>query len=82
MPIRFRFPVVLLLCLIGLSARAQTPVQAQVLLRSGHYPLYLDAVLIFKAQPQGLARQFLEFIASPAGRAVIEAQGSLPVGKP
>lgn len=47
----------------------------------GNYPLYLDAVLIFKAQPQGLARQFLDFIASSAGRAVIEAQGSLPVGK-
>ncbi len=51
-------------------------------LKSGKYPLYLDAVLIFKAQPTGLAREFLDFIASPAGRAVIEAQGSMPVGKP
>lgn len=51
-------------------------------LRSGKYPLHLDAVLIFKAQPTGLAREFLDFIASPAGRAVIEAQGSVPGGKP
>ena len=51
-------------------------------LRSGKYPLYLDAVLIFKAQPTDLAREFLDFVASPAGRAVIEAQGSLPVGRP
>ncbi len=48
-------------------------------LRSGEYPLFFDAVLIYKGEALSApAQAFVDFIASPSGRAVIDAFGALP----
>lgn len=52
-------------------------------LRAGRYPLYYELVLIHPAEAlTGAAREFVEFIFSPAGRAVIAAFGALPAPGP
>jgi phosphate transport system substrate-binding protein len=48
-------------------------------LRSGIYPLHFDVVLVSRSKPSGLAKEFIDFVGSPAGRKVIEAMGSLPI---
>lgn len=48
-------------------------------LLAGHYPLAYDVVLIHKSGAlPGVAREFVEFVASAAGRAVIEALDAVP----
>ncbi len=49
-------------------------------LRSGQYPLHYEVVLIYKgAALSGVARAFVDFIASPTGQAVIDASGAVPL---
>jgi phosphate transport system substrate-binding protein len=48
-------------------------------LRTGRYPLFFDAVLIYKGDaPSAPAKAFVDFIASAAGQAAIEEFGALP----
>jgi ABC-type phosphate transport system substrate-binding protein len=48
--------------------------------RSGQYPLYYEATLIYKPEElKGLAKRFLDFVASPEGRKAIEAFGAVPL---
>jgi phosphate transport system substrate-binding protein len=49
---------------------------------TGEYPLYLDVVLIYRTQPSGVAKEFLDFIVSPQGRSVIQTLGALPMTSP
>jgi phosphate transport system substrate-binding protein len=47
--------------------------------RGGRYPLYFDAVLLHKGETLSApAKAFVDFIASPAGQAAIDAFGALP----
>ena len=49
-------------------------------IKSGEYPLYFDAVLLYKRETlKGGAKAFLDFAFSHAGRAVTEAFGALPI---
>jgi phosphate transport system substrate-binding protein len=48
-------------------------------LRDGRYPLFFDAVLIHKGDALSApAKAFVDFVASPAGQAAIDAFGALP----
>jgi phosphate transport system substrate-binding protein len=49
--------------------------------RSGTYPFHKDLGLVTRGAPAGLTEAFLSFVRSPEGRAIIEAQGYLPLGE-
>lgn len=60
------------LALNGVAPTAQN-------VRSGRYFLTRDFLLIFKGEPAGQARQFLDFVLSDDGKRVIEANGAVPL---
>ena len=48
---------------------------------SGDYPYFKDLAFVTRGEPEGLAAAFLAFVASPAGRAIIRANGYTPLGR-
>jgi phosphate transport system substrate-binding protein len=46
----------------------------------GTYPLSKDLVFVTIGEPAGRAAELIRFALSPAGRAVIEAHGCVPLG--
>ena len=51
-------------------------------LRSGLYPLDYETVLVHNGSLTGTAAEFVAFVASPEGRAAVEAFGALPAAAP
>ncbi len=46
----------------------------------GSYPLFKDLAFVTRGEPEGRIAELIRFALSPAGRAVIEAHGCLPLG--
>jgi phosphate transport system substrate-binding protein len=46
----------------------------------GSYPLHKDLFFVTLGEPTGRAAELIRFALSPAGRAVIEAHGCVPLG--
>ncbi|MCA9690661.1 MAG: substrate-binding domain-containing protein [Myxococcales bacterium] len=46
---------------------------------SGAYPFFKDLAFVSRGPPAGLAAEFLEFVASPAGQQIIRESGGAPL---
>lgn len=47
-------------------------------IRSGRFPIHRRLVLLTRGEPQGLVKEFIDFITGPEGRRIVEASGYLP----
>jgi outer membrane protein OmpA-like peptidoglycan-associated protein len=43
--------------------------------RDGTYPIYRPLLLYTRGEPQGIVRDFVQFVLSPAGQALVESNG-------
>ena len=47
--------------------------------RDGKYKLVLPLGIVYKQEPQGLSKQFIDFLFGKEGQAVITSMGAVPV---
>ncbi len=47
--------------------------------RSGKYDLTIPFAIVYKGEPKGLAKKFIEFLFSPEAKKIITVSGSVPV---
>ena len=45
---------------------------------SGKYPLVRPFLFVVKSEPQGLAREFIDYVLSPAGQKILQEEGLIP----
>lgn len=57
----------------GPDRQALPPSTATV--RDGSYPIYRPLLLYTRGEPQGIVREFVQFVLSPAGQALVESNG-------
>jgi phosphate transport system substrate-binding protein len=61
----------------ALSVNGVDPTRANVI--SGDYPLARSLFMYTNGKPQGLAKEFIDFILSPAGQKIVEEQGFVSI---
>lgn len=61
----------------ALKVEGVNPTKANVI--SGDYPLARSLFMYTNGEPQGLARQFIDFVLSPAGQKIVEEQGFVSI---
>lgn len=50
--------------------------------RTGRFPIVRNLNLVTAGEPQGAARQFINFLLSPEGQKIVEASGYIPIRSP
>jgi len=65
--------------IVGKDGQAVKPTSENV--ASGRYPISRDLNMVTDGPPQGLAKQFIEFVLSSEGQAFVEEHGYTPVSK-
>jgi len=47
--------------------------------RLNRYPIARDLILVFAGEPEGILKEFLDFIMSPDGQQMVASSGYIPV---